>query len=94
MVPSKIFEYMSYGKAIITTYIRDDDVTLRYLQNYPQYLALNVNSVEANEVYRLKEFISTRRPKVDIDSIRKFYVDCTPERYADLISSIITAKEG
>lgn len=41
MVPSKIFEYMSLGKPIISTYCIDDEPSITYLEKYPLALLLD-----------------------------------------------------
>ena len=41
MVPSKIFEYMSYGKPIISTYEIDNEPSAEYLRSYPCALLLD-----------------------------------------------------
>lgn len=40
---SKIFEYMSYGKPIIHIYYVDDDVNLKYLQQYSKVLCIKAS---------------------------------------------------
>lgn len=41
MVPSKIFEYISYGKRIISTYRIKDDPCITYLNKYQNSLLIN-----------------------------------------------------
>lgn len=49
MVPSKIFEYMSYKKPIISTYSIKNEPSKKYLEKYPMALLLSGDkSAEAN----------------------------------------------
>ena len=41
LIPSKLLEYLSYGKPIITTYWSDADTSLPYLEKYPLTVTLD-----------------------------------------------------
>lgn len=45
MVPSKIFEYMSYGKPIISTYEIDNEPSAEYLRSYPVRFCLTAETL-------------------------------------------------
>lgn len=57
MVPSKIFEYMSFGKPIISTYRIDNDPTLTYLYKYKDALLLDERLNLKSGIHKLKDFI-------------------------------------
>lgn len=79
-VPSKIFEYISYGKPIINIYKNVNCPSLRYLERYP--LVLNVfedpNCITENRE-KVKKFIADNRGKhVERKIIEDLFYDCTP----------------
>lgn len=47
-ISSKIFEYMSYGKPILHILYKDEDVNLRYLENYSLSLLLRADDITGN----------------------------------------------
>lgn len=59
MVPSKIFEYMSYGKPIISTYSIDNEPSIEYLEKYPLSLLLNDKESSENNARLIEKFLST-----------------------------------
>lgn len=58
MVPSKIFEYMSMGKPIISTYCIDDEPSITYLKKYPLALLLDERNEDIfSEAKKIEVFI-------------------------------------
>ena len=55
-MPSKVFEYISFGKPVINFYFSEDDLGLKYFKKYPLCFNLNVNNYDINDVEKLKEF--------------------------------------
>lgn len=60
-MPSKVFEYISYGKPIVNFYFNDDDVSLKYFKNYPLAFNINVNNYTDQDVQCLKEFCESNK---------------------------------
>ena len=89
MVPSKIFEYMSYGKSIITTYFDEQDASLTYLKNYINCHAVNLNADMKAEADTLRRFLLASHSNTDLQAIRSQYGDCTPEKYVEQIDVIL-----
>ena len=87
MVPSKIFEYMSYGKPIISTYEIDDEPSAKYLQNYPYALLLNgKDSAEINSK-RIEKFITEALGKhLDFDELKDKFILNTPEAFVRAVT--------
>lgn len=90
-VPSKIFEYISYGKPIVNVCKNRECPTIPYLKKYP--LALNLyeeDEIFDEQVQLLKQFISAsyneRIPESDI-LIR--FKKCTPDYCAELLCDIL-----
>lgn len=86
MVPSKIFEYISYGKPILHFYSFLEDPVISYLKHYP--LALLVNEQESIESIsqEISSFIEVNRGRrVKKSEILEKYQKNTPEFSLDLI---------
>lgn len=82
MVPSKIFEYMSYGKPIISTYDIDDEPSARYLREYPLALLLDGRDSETENAKKMSVFLERSVGKhVDFDQIREKFVKNTPQAF-------------
>jgi glycosyltransferase involved in cell wall biosynthesis len=57
MVPSKIFEYMSFNKPIVSTYRIDDDPCLPYLDHYGRAVAIDEKAGMAESTDAIKSFV-------------------------------------
>lgn len=87
MVPSKIFEYMSFGKPIISTYSIDNEPSKSYLKCYPLALVIEEDwdNIELN-VKKVEKFIlETLGKRINYDGIKKIYYKNTPEAFVDVI---------
>lgn len=89
-VPSKIFDYISFGKPIIHIRKLENDPSMEYLNKYPLCLDLfEGDSIETN-VAKLEDFISKNKGKrVDEDYIATTYKECTPEYCAEQLYQAI-----
>ena len=82
MVPSKIFEYMSYGKPIVSTKDIDDEPSAKYLSQYPLALILSSESSAEMNAEKLSKFLSTSLDKkVEFESLEKGMYLNTPEAF-------------
>jgi len=90
-VPSKIFEYMSFGKPIVYFYTTDNDVNLKILKKYPLALCLQQDIKKLGENITLFEDFCSKYSKssVPFETVKRLYYDATPEYTADLITNII-----
>lgn len=90
MVPSKVFEYLSYGKPIISTYYIDNEASLKYLRKYPlsvcvdQRKPINESTEMLNQ--QLKRTIGER---VSFEFVQQIFANNTPEKYIEVIESMI-----
>lgn len=78
-VPSKLFEYLSYGKPIVHLYYSTSDAYIYYLERYPYALLLNMEdkSMEKNAL-KLATFIHDVAGKtVKSDAVISLYKECT-----------------
>lgn len=61
--PSKVFEYIAFGKPIINFYFNEEDTSLYYLKKYPLCFNLNLNNYGEKDVNNLREFINKEKNK-------------------------------
>ena len=87
MTPSKIFEYMSYGKPIISTAPISNEPCMKYLKTYPLSLVVdeNNNSLDCN-VEIVESFILNNCCKhCDSENLKEIYALNTPKAFYDTI---------
>lgn len=86
-VPSKIYEYISFGKPIINICKNRNCPTLSILKKYPYVLNLyEEENIFDEQVNKLYNFIATNVNKhVSFDFIKKAYFECTPEFCAKMM---------
>lgn len=80
-VPSKLFEYLSFGKPIIHFYFSERDAYLGYLEKYPQALTLKIGGDFEREdaVTRIKRFcLDTTLEDISMDYVHQTFRECTP----------------
>lgn len=92
LVPSKIFEYMSYGKPIISTYTSLDDTSLTYLRKYPVvFFIYEHDSNYADCASKLKEFIlECSNQIIEPSYMEKILYKNTPRAFYDTL--VLTEK--
>lgn len=93
MVPSKIFEYMSYAKPIISFSPIDNEPSLEYLKRYSKSCILKEwEPIETNE-HKIREFLQTMNDvNISSEEIKfKFYKN-TPECFCNYINRLIKEK--
>lgn len=88
MTPSKIFEYMSYGKPIISTYITDGDAAKSYLDLYPEALIIDQKQNITQNVDKLEKFILSSHGHVDFETVKTLYLLNTPEAFVSVVSGL------
>lgn len=91
-VPSKIFEYLSFGKPIVYFYSNDSDVNLEILKKYPLFLALKQDYEKLDENVNLfKDFCEKHsNSRVPFEEVERLFKDATPQYTADLIMQLIS----
>ena len=90
-VPSKLFEYLSYGKPIVHFYYNDNDAYIKYLKDYDMSLCLKMSSeCEEENIKLFKAFCEANKGKtIDFDEVKNFFEECTPEYTAKQFSNAI-----
>lgn len=82
MVPSKIFEYMSYGKPIISTFEIENEPSAGYLKNYPLALLLNGNDGADKNGRKIDEFLNEQLGKtVPFENVEQDFYKNTPNAF-------------
>ncbi len=91
MIPSKVFEYMSTGKPIISTYRIDDDPIVAYLNYYQNALNINERNSFSDEAKRLDSFINLKNENNNSlsDKQREKLFDNTPDAVVEYLESLI-----
>lgn len=93
MVPSKIFEYMSYGKLILSTYYIDDESSKKYFEQYPLALCVDVRKDMDENKTLLEEFIEGKLNKtIEFEDVKKAFPNNLPESYVEVIKDVIDGK--
>lgn len=87
MTPSKIFEYMSYGKPIISTMPISDEPSVKYLQHYSISYLLKYNDVDYEyEAAKLEEWIDKSIGKrIDFVMIEALFLKNTPTHFYNVV---------
>jgi glycosyltransferase involved in cell wall biosynthesis len=86
-ISGKIFEYMAYGKPIISTYSIDDEACIPYLREYPLSLLVDErdNNLE-DQVKILNKFMEENKNKrIDNNSVKKIFYKNTPEVFVNTL---------
>ncbi len=93
-ISAKIFEYMSYGKPIISTYYIDNEACLPYLKKYPLGLCIDERMTVEENVISLEKFIEKNLHKtVEFEGIKRMFPLNLPESYAKVIEGVLNTNE-
>lgn len=85
-MPSKIFEYMSYGKPIISTYRIDNDTSKKIIEKYPVGLCIDERSVSSvKAVEQIEEFLSRDYVHIEFNKLKEIYSEYLPETFVDIV---------
>lgn len=91
MTPSKIFEYMSFGKPIISTMNIDNESSSQYLKYYPICLVLDERTCSyENAALQIEEFIfNNKEKKINFNEIQNRFYKNSPECVVDFLMECI-----
>ena len=88
MVPSKILNYLSYGKPILHFTNCENDPAESILQKYPLFLSLSYN--ESIDVDQIVEFCEKMKgKKISWEEIEKNFYECTLRYVAERVLDIL-----
>lgn len=88
MVPSKIFEYMSYGKPIISTYITEGDSAAMFVRQYPEGICVDLKMSDKENLMNLNNFFNREHKSVSFEIVKKKFEEETPEKYFEVINNV------
>ena len=89
MVPSKIFEYMSSGKPILSTYYVDNDSSVKYLENYRAATCIDVRNPLSNCVIAFENFIDQKlQYRVLFSEVETQFPLNTPNKYIEVFEEL------
>ena len=77
LTPSKVFEYISFGKKIISTYRIDNDSCVPYLKKYPLSLLIDERSPIEDVINDLELFVDSGMNSVEYEEISKLFFNNT-----------------
>ena len=89
MVPSKLFEYMSYGKPIISAYLSDGDSAETYVSRYAEGLSVDLKNSDEENVIALDAFLKKEHKHVPFELVQELFKDNTPERYLEVVEKVL-----
>ncbi len=89
-ISGKIFEYMAFGKPILTTYFKPDDAALPYLGKYPLACSIDQTATDGKEAAeRIDGFIREIKGRsVPFETVRELFYNSTPEAFAEEIRTL------
>lgn len=87
--PSKVIEYIGFGKPIISTYRIDEDTSIGHLSKYPLSVVADERNQDPREVAKEIDDILRVNQRLNYDEIRQNYYINTPEAFFDSVSDII-----
>jgi len=89
-MPSKVFEYISFGKPIINFYFTEEDMCLDVFKKYPLAFNVNVNNYTKEDIEKLNKFINENNGKLlSYEEATKNLKDYKVENIADKIYRIM-----
>ena len=90
-ISGKIFEYMGFGKPIISTYAIDNEACIPYLKKYPLSFLLDEREKDiSKQAIALQKFIEENiDKKVSYEEIAPLFYKNTPQAYVEEINKLL-----
>lgn len=89
LTPSKVFEYMSMGKKIISTFKCDNDTSIKYLKKYPSILLLDENNTSVDEAAdQVIKFLEKEPIEIHFEQLKKKFWQNTPDAFVQMLNEI------
>lgn len=91
MVPSKVFEYLSYGKPILSTYYVNNEASLEYMEKYPLSVCVDQRKplIDAKKLLENKLFPMIGN-SIPYETIQQLFPENTPDRYKKIIDEFLS----
>lgn len=87
LTPSKVFEYMSFGKKIVSTFPIDDEASIKYLKRYSNALLLDERGDINNAAALLRNFVKEEIKLADYAELKRTFFANTPDAFASVINT-------
>lgn len=89
-ISGKIFEYMSFGKPIISTYYIENEPSKEYLEKYGFTLLIDEKKDIEESANELKKFLKEIEGKqINCESIGDIFYENTPKAFVDMLRTEI-----
>ena len=85
LTPSKVFEYMSFCKKIVSTYPIDNEPSTIYLKKYPCSLLLDERGDVLEAARKLQSFVKDKQCPVKYKEVEQRFFANTPEAFIHII---------
>lgn len=90
MVPSKIFEYMSLCKPVISTYYIDNETSKSYFKKYPLALCIDLRKTIEENIRLFENFIETKiHLSISFEEVEQMFPLNSPKGFRKEIEQII-----
>lgn len=86
-IPSKIFEYMRFGKTIISTFQMEEEPSIEYLNKYKNVIYIDERQPIEESVKKILKEMNMEKKVENIDLEKVFYYN-TPKAFLDLIKGL------
>ena len=84
--PSKLIEYMSYGKPIISTFRIENDTSREYMEKYPLGVMLDEHDLDfERQAKAIEGFLASHHDEVTYEMISSFFWQNTPRAFLDAV---------
>lgn len=97
LIPSKIFEYMSYGKMILSTYINEKDPCIQYFNHYPGAVQIRDGILRGNTdedlIYIDSMLKIAKEFSFDPGKLEDLFYFNMPKAYYDAIEGLVTENQ-
>lgn len=88
-IPSKIFEYISFGKIWMHFYSNNNDVSLEYVKKYPLGLAVNLTEDLDKITDKIESFFSMNlNKKLSREEVNKLFPLSSPEFIVQISNNV------
>lgn len=85
-ISGKIFEYMTFGKPIISTFSINDEACIPYLEKYPLSLLLDERMNPDKQVKVLNDFIEKNKSlRIPVNKVKSIFSESTPEAFSKIL---------
>ena len=88
--PSKVFDYIAYGKPIIHFKKIENCSSMHYLKSYPLVCIVDENEDMSKSASRIRDFIKKMQgQRVELSTLKNLYKECNVKHIANLFSQYI-----